>query len=117
MKAFVAGKEVIEKNDFFEELRLLQISCGFGKPLRLYIALEALFGDNLSSKTFEEHKELIAHQGKMMNCGEILWAFELYLHVHTGLGKAYAFDTNTFVICCIKISISTRILFQIVVFS
>ena len=63
MKAFIAGKQIVEKNDFAEELRLLQISCGFGKPLRLYIALEALFADNLSAKTFEEHKEILYHQG------------------------------------------------------
>ena len=61
--------------------------------IRLYVTLEALFPDgSMTGKALTANKELVKHviSNGHMSGGEVLWAFEIYLSEHSGLGKAYA---------------------------
>jgi len=93
MTGFIEESDPLVKEDYFEELRLLQISNGFNNRMRLYICVESLFPDGtMTAKTMKPNLDLIKNviDNGHMSGGEILWAFEIYLGVHTNLGKAYA---------------------------
>jgi len=78
-------------DDFYEELRLLQIANDMDLKLRLYVGLEALFGEAFSANAVAKKKP---HMQKMirtvyMSTGDVMWAMEHFLSKHPECQKAF----------------------------
>merc|ERR1712187_789507 len=77
--------------DFFEEVRLQQISKVFDHKMRLYVALEALCGKTMDAKALGEQKKFVEKLATNANMptADILWAFDTYLKANPGSAKAF----------------------------
>ena len=58
--------------------------------MRLYIALTAIFGDDMTAKGIENNLKTLNRCNNSLDATEVLWAFDLYLHVNPDLGKKFA---------------------------
>jgi len=78
-------------DDFFQEVRLVQISKLFDHKLRLYIVLETLCGNTMDAKTLGEVKPVVADfiAKPKMEPSEVLWAFGAYLQMNRDAAKLY----------------------------
>jgi len=78
-------------DDFFQEVRLQQISKVFDHKSRLYIVLETLCGNTMDAKTLGEVKHVVAGfiAKPKMEPSEVLWAFGAYLQMNRGAVKLY----------------------------
>merc|ERR1711977_547763 len=67
--------------DFFEELRMQQLAKVFDNKVRLYVAIQALFGTTISLKEIPGKakylQKVISNAG--MPAKDVLWAFEVYI--------------------------------------
>merc|ERR1712190_474991 len=77
--------------DFFEEVRLQQISKVFDHRMRLSVALEALCGKTVDAKALGEKQKYVEHlsSNANMSTADVLWAFDTYLKVNPGVAKAF----------------------------
>lgn len=78
-------------DDFFQGVRLQQISKLFDHKLRLYIVLETLCGNTMDAKTLGEVKHVVADfiAKPKMEPSEVLWAFGTYLQMNRDAAKLY----------------------------
>lgn len=78
--------------DFFEEIRMQQIAKVFDHKVRLYVGLEALFGDAMNAKQIVAKK---AYINKLLSTPALeppdaLWAFNVYVEAHPEATKSFA---------------------------
>merc|ERR1711869_98708 len=82
MSEFVASKRGDpEVADFFQELRMQQLAKVFDNKMRLYVAIQALFGRTISNKEIPGKAKYLSKviRNSSMSPQDILWGFEVYL--------------------------------------
>eukprot|EP00438_Fugacium_kawagutii_P026723 Skav228689 [mRNA] locus=scaffold2247:398083:399186:- [translate_table: standard] len=84
LKEWLAGKTSPKAADFFEELRMQQLSKVFDHKVRLYIAFEALCGEAMDAKAMEGQKKLLDKviSSPKLAGADVLWALDAYLDLH-----------------------------------
>merc|ERR1712139_489487 len=78
--------------DFFEEIRMQQIAKVFDHKVRLYVGLEALFGDAMNAKQIIVKKAYINTliSNPALEPPDVLWAFSVYVEAHPEATKSFA---------------------------
>merc|ERR1711907_889912 len=85
------GKGKLGKDKFFDEARMIQIQNAYSTKLRMYVALQSLFGDDMNKEGIKSrlpHLKALASTPQM-SAGDILAAFELYYVTSPKLIKQY----------------------------
>merc|ERR1719327_1268542 len=85
------AKGKIGKDKFFDEARMIQIQNAYSTKLRMYVALQSLFGDDMNKEGIKSrlpHLKALASTPQM-ELGDILAAFELYYVTSPKLIKQY----------------------------
>merc|ERR1711904_466321 len=77
--------------DFFEELRMQQLAKVFDNKVRLYVAIQALFGKTISDKEIPKKKKYLTKviQNASMSPTDVLWGFEAFIVINPAAEKAY----------------------------
>merc|ERR1711904_281273 len=77
--------------DFFEELRMQQLAKVFDNKVRLYVAIQALFGTTISVKDIPKKAKYLskAISNASMPPKDILWAFEVFICNTPAAEKSY----------------------------
>merc|ERR1712118_130783 len=77
--------------DFFEELRMQQIAKVFDNKVRLYVAIQALFGKTISDKEIPKKKKYLTKviQNASMSPTDVLRGFEAFIVINPAAEKAY----------------------------
>lgn len=77
--------------DFFEELRMQQLAKVFDNKVRLYVAIQALFGKTISDKEIPKKKKYLTKviQNANMSPTDVLWGFEAFIVINPAAEKAY----------------------------
>merc|ERR1711904_434478 len=77
--------------DFFEELRMQQLAKVFDHKVRLYVAIQALFGTTISVKDIPKKAKYLskAISNASMPPKDILWAFEVFICNTPAAEKSY----------------------------
>jgi len=92
MREFVASKDKLVADDFFEELRMQQLSKLFDHKIRFYIALESLLPDgSMDAKGIVEKKGVVDKvlAAVKMPSDDVLWGFDAYLAKNEKAVKGY----------------------------
>lgn len=91
LKEWLAGQSSPKPADFYEELRMQQLSKVFDHKVRLYIVFEALCGDSMDAKALEGQKKLVDKviSSPKLPGSDVLWALDAYLDLHEGISKGF----------------------------
>jgi len=84
-------------DDFFDELRLVQLAEVFDHKMRLYVALEALLGSIFDTHSVLAKKEHLnkAITSASMSAPDILWAFGAYIETHPSTATGFTWILKT----------------------
>jgi len=86
-------------DDFFDELRLVQLAEVLDHKMRLYVALEALLGPIFDAHSVVAKKEYLAKainiDGTSMSFSDILWAFGAYIEAHPSAANGWPWVLKT----------------------
>merc|ERR1711907_821623 len=84
-------KGKLGKDKFFDEARMIQIQNAYSTKLRMYVALQSFFGEDMNKEGIKSrlpHLKQLASTPQM-SAGDILAAFELYYVTSPKLIKQY----------------------------
>merc|ERR1712193_16710 len=84
-------KGKLGKDKFFDEARMIQIQNAYSTKLRMYVALQSLFGEDMTKEGIKgrvPHLKMLASTPQM-EASDILAAFELYYVTSPKLIKQY----------------------------
>merc|ERR1711907_759891 len=85
------AKGKLGKDKFFDEARMIQIQNAYSTKLRMYVALQSFFGEDMNKEGIKSrlpHLKQLASTPQM-SAGDILAAFELYYVTSPKLIKQY----------------------------
>jgi len=92
MKAYVEESgEHMTVGGFSDELRATQLVEVLDNKMMLYVALEALLGQEMDSHSVYERKDYLAEvidEGSM-SASDVLWAFSAYIQAHPSTAKGF----------------------------